>query len=179
MHHPKVLDDMTKVEAILENLYVFPYKNKHIFLSEYQQMIHGDIPMFVTSLDSKILRDGEGRECGPSFAYSAIERIMRTKRHLHEEASLQESLIRNAFHMPVRQRQAISSSINEWPLMIGHYLVDQAILSHDGSTVSWICTKQSGESENDENAVGVPSPDLYDGCGEPPFSGKLVTSFWR
>lgn len=165
MHHPKVLDDMTKIEAILENLYVFPYKNKHIFLSEYQQMIHGDIPMFATSLDSKILRDGEGRECGPSFAYSAIERIMRTKRHLHEEASLQESLIRNAFHMPVHQRQAISSSINEWPLMIGHYLVDQAILSDDGSTVSWICTKQSGESENDANAVGVPSPDLYDGCG--------------
>lgn len=165
MHHPKVLDDMTKVEAILENLYVFPYKNKHIFLSEYQQMIHGDIPMFVTSLDSRILRDGEGGECGPSFAHSAIERIMRTKRHLCEEAGLQESLIRNAFHMPVRHRTAAPSSVNEWPLIIGHYLVDQAVPSDDGSTVSWICAKQSGEFENDANAVGVPSPDLYDGCG--------------
>ena len=36
--------DMLDVEAILENLYVYPFRDKRIFASEYRQMLAGGHP---------------------------------------------------------------------------------------------------------------------------------------
>ena len=92
---------MTKVEAVLENLYVFPYHNKAIFLSEYRQMMEGDIPMFTARLNSRDMQEPGGGTIGPVFERSVTERILDTYAHLEREAEFQRQLIRNALRLSV------------------------------------------------------------------------------
>ena len=60
IHHPVGVKDMLDVEAILENLYVYPFRDKRIFASEYRQMLAGDIPMFTAQLTGHDLHAPDG-----------------------------------------------------------------------------------------------------------------------
>lgn len=46
MQHPEMLMDMLDREKALENMWAFPYTDKHLIQAEAADMMHNDIPVF-------------------------------------------------------------------------------------------------------------------------------------
>ncbi|WP_181160739.1 type 2 lanthipeptide synthetase LanM [Bifidobacterium sp. UTCIF-39] len=187
IHHPSALTDMTKVEAVLENLYVFPYHNKAIFLSEYRQMMEGDIPMFTARLNSRDMQEPGGGTIGPVFERSVAERILDTYAHLEREAEFQRQLIRNALRLSVNDPLPVSpmakfdgdsdldvddaeTVITAYPAAAARYLHDQAVYDDTHKTVSWVAAQrvldpnQADDVEPDFLAA-PPVDEVYLGTG--------------
>lgn len=187
IHHPSALTDITKVEAVLENLYVFPYRNKAIFLSEYRQMMDGDIPMFTAQLNSHDMQEPGGGTIGPVFEHSVAERILDTYTHLERESEFQRQLIRNALRLPTNDPLPISpvseatgdsslgaedieTVIATYPLSAARYLHDQAVFDDKHSTVSWTAAQRILDPNQTDDAEPnfLPAPpvdEVYLGTG--------------
>ena len=133
IHHPSALKDMLDVEAILENLYVYPFRDKRIFASEYRQMLAGDIPMFTAQLTGHDLHAPDGTTIDGVCERSVRERVLDTIGHLDEQAALQSRIIRNALRMEPGMEDAhptasVSSDTDaeHYPIELGTRIADTA-----------------------------------------------------
>lgn len=150
IHHPSALKDMLDVEAILENLYVYPFRDKRIFASEYRQMLAGDIPMFTAQLTGHDLHAPDGTTIDGVCERSVRERVLDTIGHLDEQAALQSRIIRNALRMEPGMEDAhptasVSSDTDaeHYPIELGTRIADTAILQETDGTVSWLTANRS------------------------------------
>jgi type 2 lantibiotic biosynthesis protein LanM len=178
IHHPAALDDMKRIDAILENLYVFPYTNKGIFLSEYRQLIGGDVPMFQASLNSLSITDPDGTTITPVFKQTIADRIMHTADHLADEARFQRRIICNALHLHYvcnGPANTESFSLERYPQAVMDSLIHESVLGDDGS-ISWVTALRTDlQSSDDATAsssqqyvdftVTTPPTELYQGIG--------------
>lgn len=51
-NHPNYLKDCVYLERLLENLMIYPYKDKRIMIKEIEDMFRGDIPIFFSEIHS-------------------------------------------------------------------------------------------------------------------------------
>ncbi|AEM74624.1 type 2 lanthipeptide synthetase LanM family protein [Caldicellulosiruptor acetigenus] len=73
--HPAYLSDAVKFERLYLNMWASPYKNKRIVLSEINDMLNDDIPIFYGLTDSKILIDSFGKQIEDCYDKSSIEEV--------------------------------------------------------------------------------------------------------
>lgn len=186
IHHPSALKDMLDVEAILENLYVYPFRDKRIFASEYRQMLAGDIPMFTAQLTGHDLHAPDGTTIDGVCERSVRERVLDTIGHLDEQAALQSRIIRNALRMEPGMEDAhptasVSSDTDaeHYPIELGTRIADTAILQETDGTVSWLTANRSDTMAADKTVderyePGAPTSGLYDGmAGTGMFAAEL------
>lgn len=176
IRHPSTLTDMRKVESILENLYAFPFSDKHLCVSEYHQLLNGDIPLFTTALDSCVALDCEGHSVGKAFAQSPKDRILQHLDDMSSQVDLQRRIICNALHMPVPRSRKISmrnpdkdsDALLRFVESVADGLIRDSVVDESSGTVSWVaCRAMSLSNAQDAHRPSclpsVPSKDLYEG----------------
>ena len=167
MRHPSALHDFLDAEKILENLYVFPYENKKIFVSEYEQLSRGDVPMFTAEVNSLDMIDVDGNIISNVFEKTALEKILERKENIQVEASLQEKILRTTLGDDGTQEPAWSERIisNQGSFSQGFadFLLDNAIVKDSSNTVSWLTSTSEKSNQGRSVSVTIPDKDLYQG----------------
>lgn len=146
MHHPSVLHDMRDVEAILENLYVFPFINKDIYLSEYDQLLSGNIPIFRSSTSSRSLTDPDGRIIGNACEQTPKKIILSKRMRIRQLAVLQSRIIRNALGMcSTRTPIPTPSDWNDrdYAYAVAEEIMKESVTDDRSGTVAWISSKRT------------------------------------
>ncbi|WIL44846.1 type 2 lanthipeptide synthetase LanM family protein (plasmid) [Bacillus bombysepticus] len=84
--HPNYTKEMFYREKLFENIWAYPHMDKRVILSEYNDLLNGDIPIFYSKVDSIDLEDSRGKIIGDFFRHSGLElSINRIKNFdLHE-----------------------------------------------------------------------------------------------
>ena len=161
MHHPAVLTDMRDVEAILENLYVFPFVKKQIFISEYNQLLAGDIPLFTTQVSSSSVIGADGTVIENACQQSAIDIIRTRHAHIRDEAKLQRRVIRNALGMS-SSRKPLRIPKNwhdtDYAHAVAEELMSEAVMDDSTGTVAWL---SSNRTDTQQSSLNVGSNELY------------------
>lgn len=176
-NHPSVLRDMRNVESVLENLYAYPYRDRRICLSEYDQLLNGDIPMFTAESDSRSMTGCDGTVIADAFDRSIRQLVLERKRNLMKEVPLERRILRNALggfdaKNPVSYtlcgddtsvRCDRASYMNMVERFV-HAMTDDAYVG-DG-TISWMVARRDEEQGDEERySPGMPDKDLYMGQG--------------
>lgn len=174
-HHPSVLSNMLDVEAVLENLYVYPFRDKRIFASEYRQMLAGDVPMFTMGLTERDLHAPDGSTIDGICDRSIRERVLDTVDHIDEQAALQVRIIYNALQMAPDSNALYPGNdvpsdfdIGRYPYDFGGKLIHGAELGEPDGTISWFTANASDimladKTVDEQYTPGLPSSGLYDG----------------
>lgn len=162
IYHPAVLSDMRDVEAILENLYVFPFTNKRIFISEYDQLLAGDIPLFTTRVSSTEVIGADGTVIENACRQSAMDIIRIRHEHISDEARLQRRVIRNALGMP-SSRNPLSIP-KDWrdtgyARAVAEELMSEAVMDDATGTVAWLSSDRTDSSQ--QSGLKIGSNELY------------------
>lgn len=170
IRHPHELDDMHKVESILDHLHEYPFADKRLSDSEYRQMLGGDIPMFTAWIDGCAVYDPDGNPVADALPRSPKECVLDRFDDLSSQANLQRSIIRNSLHMPVPEARMAppyrfnGNAVDEYASMVVDDLMHRAVTDTDTDTISWIaCRRVEGHDQEVEYTPSTPAKDLYDG----------------
>ncbi|USR79843.1 type 2 lanthipeptide synthetase LanM [Arcanobacterium pinnipediorum] len=69
--HPSCMQDRRESDKIFENLFAMPGISPEIYLAEYYDMSHGDVPYFTTPINSTDIIDSLGNRIDNAFEESA------------------------------------------------------------------------------------------------------------
>lgn len=94
--HPSCMQDRRECDKIFENLFAMPDISPEIYLAEYYDMSHGDVPYFTTPINSTDIVDSLGNHIGSVFEESAESVVIRHLRTGIDPSSIdaQNTLIR-------------------------------------------------------------------------------------
>lgn len=76
-YHPDYTRDYYYLEQVLENIWALQVTDKRLIISEYNDLMRGDIPIFFTKTSSISLFDSEGNEFRDIFKESGINRVRK------------------------------------------------------------------------------------------------------
>lgn len=162
IYHPAVLSDMRDIEAILENLYVFPFTNKRIFISEYNQLLNGDIPLFTTQVSSTAVIGADGTVIEGACRQSAIDVIRTRHEHIRDEAGLQRRVIRNALGMPSSRKPLPMPKDwqdTDYACAVAEELMAEAVTDDATETIAWLSSDRTDSPQ--QSGLNVGSNELY------------------
>lgn len=175
-NHPSVLQDMRGVESVLENLYAYPYRDKRVCLSEYDQLLNGDIPMFTTESDSRSMTGCDGTVITDVFDRSIRQLVLERKQNLAVEAPLERRILRNALscfdakdsvaHMLYEGDAPVRRDCDSYTSTVERFvraMTDDAYVGDN--TISWMVARRDEDHEKEEFTPGIPDKDLYMGQG--------------
>lgn len=163
IRHPNELDDMRHVESILQNMYVFPFADKALCRSEYEQMLEGDVPMFVGRVGSCEILDPDGKRVSDSLKYAPATAILDTLEHLDEQAELQRALLRNALHRSDLDGSCVPADMlttAQYPAAIAGALAEHGVVDQESGTVSWLTMPRLASLRDDLPYSGSASPQV-------------------
>lgn len=91
-NHPNYNREMKYRERLFMNIWAYPYKDKRLILSEFEDLLFNDVPIFESFIDSKCLIDSRGKRYENYFNKSgleiAIEKLNKLNNIVIEEQEL-------------------------------------------------------------------------------------------
>lgn len=183
LHHPDYMRDALLREQMLQNIWSFPYVNKEVINSEYQDLLNNDIPIFYSYTDSLDLIDSRGKIYKNYFEKSGFEKVMGNISKLcKEEINKQISVIyvstgeyesryekyhkhtvnlKNSNRIDTKTNISNDFFINE-AIKIGDYILQNAIFGPEtkNKSVSWLTVNVDPINKW---SIGPIGGDFYDG----------------
>lgn len=175
--HPDVLRDAVDRDRLFDRLWLVAESSPAVVpavASEREDLLRGDIPIFVTRPSSRDMYDSRGRRLADYFDEPVIEQVRRHVEHLSEDDLekqcwfIQASLATLASperyappptrRLPAAVEPATPDRLIDAAQAIGDRL--EALALHGERDVSWIGLSMTGSDRWSLNALGV---DLYDG----------------
>lgn len=85
MDHPHYLNDMVKIEKLLENNWAYSYNDKRLVKYEIMNMLHLEIPIFYTNTSKTYLKTSNGDYINNYFEKDALSKVISTISNLTKE----------------------------------------------------------------------------------------------
>lgn len=76
MQHPEMLMDMLDREKAIENMWAFPYTDKHLNQAEVIDMMRNDIPIFFSKTDQTSIITSDNNEIGNFYLTSSFDYLI-------------------------------------------------------------------------------------------------------
>lgn len=93
-NHPNYNKEMKYRERLFMNMWAYPYNDKRPIISEVNDLLFNDIPIFESYIKSKDLWDSSGKKYSNYFKKSGFQRAIERIESLDEsEVKLQESIL--------------------------------------------------------------------------------------
>ncbi|MDR0614385.1 MAG: type 2 lantipeptide synthetase LanM [Lactobacillales bacterium] len=84
-NHPNYTQEMFYLEKLFENIWAYPHSDKRVVMSEIQDLLVGDVPIFYSYVDSTNLEDSLGRVIENFYSNFGIERARKRIANLNEK----------------------------------------------------------------------------------------------
>jgi len=95
--HPNYTGDMIKLERMFDRLWSYPYSQKSVASSEFEELLDDDIPMFYCNTSGKDIMTGRGSILSNFYQISSFNEVVDKVRHLsNDEIYLQTLLINDS-----------------------------------------------------------------------------------
>ncbi len=176
LYHPDCMRDYYYLEQALENLWVLPIQQKKLILTEYKDMLRGDIPIYFTKTNSLSVFDSEMNEFTNVLHKTGLEQVKHKIQSLSDEdikrqitiirvktetvPDDQNKPIRIFPHKITNNKESIRQKFLEEAIKIGEQLACNAIICEESKTMSWLTIK---DDEHSFWNVGPVSGELYEG----------------
>lgn len=175
--HPGALCDALEREKIFENMWHFSVSNKMVHLSEVQDMLVGDIPIFYANTTELDVTDSTGKKIINFFNKTGYDKLVEDTKNLNSSVkernmSVIRLLTKKYNPLEAAYKDDISVEVicnknyecqnNRFLLKakeIGDYLIDIACISKDKKMALYECIVSTNDSWN----AGISGASLYDG----------------
>lgn len=161
--HPSCMKDMVEREKVLENLWAVSYYNLQIVKHEVQELIQGDVPLFISNIHEKNLYTTDGIKIENALMETTYECVCRDILDLSEQKISEHVAIAKISlgyfedYIPIKQEwkpihdkgsnilknSCIQQLAIEKSKEIAEHIIEQGIYGEDQSTVSFIEPKYS------------------------------------
>lgn len=174
--HPDYLRNAIDREKLLDNLWSYPFPDKHVISHEVKDMLDGDIPIFFTMPQSRDLIDSNGRLIRNFFEKSSYDIVVERLRTLTiSEIEKQLSWVKVSLgdyqfsnskktksydYIPFSEMN--SQILVKEACKIGDDLLDQAVYSKDNQTITWLDVIID---RSNLYSIDCLPTDFYDGLG--------------
>ncbi len=172
--HPTCMQNALNTDRILENLYVWPGIKPEAFLSEYEDLLYGDIPYFSASISDMCLKNSYDKVIYDKFFISSsIDKVYSNiDNQTNDILDVQKTIIRIKMGDKVRLVDRDESVINitssdfeisnesiiKEIMNVADSVMDSAVIDLEDESISWLAL--------DEDREFAPIPvhgDLYSG----------------
>ncbi|ADL50645.1 type 2 lanthipeptide synthetase LanM family protein [Clostridium cellulovorans] len=92
MDHPHYLNDMARIEKLLENNWAYLYSDKRLVKYEIMDMLHLEIPIFYTSTSKTYLKTSNGAYISDYFKEDVLSKVINTISNLTKEIAEKEQM---------------------------------------------------------------------------------------
>lgn len=177
MQHPEMLMDMLDREKAIENMWAFPYTDKHLIQAEAADMMHNDIPVFFSRTDRPSIITSSNEEISGFYTISSFEYFIKSINNLSEtEINKQISIIHLHYggfsEYRKQENESLTQSINsikDLPYMTTDFVHEAELIAEEimrraftGEMTSWIIPY---ETELDVWSLIPIREDFYNGIG--------------
>ncbi|NPC93161.1 type 2 lantipeptide synthetase LanM [Bacillus sp. WMMC1349] len=176
--HPEFLTDMLDREKALENMWGYPFEDKHLILSEVKDMLNNDIPIFFNNTCSTDLIDSENNRISKFFTSTSFDYFKKYIQNIDEqEIKKQISIIYMFFgdftdykkniinekmyktNLKIKYIQPLNLDYLSEAKNIGDEIINRAVIKED---ISWIVPYNI--SDNNWSLIPI-RQDFYGGLG--------------
>lgn len=168
-YHPECLKDIREREKTLENLFSYNFNNKEICVSEYYQLLLGDVPIFYNKINSKDLFS-EDKYINNVYSSPIIDLVIENIDKL-EEKNIKKQLLYIDFSFNTYKKYEIKDNVVRENSDISYDFLDSLLINtyneleesmymcEKSKTVNWldITTRDFGD-----NITGL-EDNMYDG----------------
>ena len=192
-YHPDMLRNPVHRRVLFHRLGLAAERiPKSVVRAEYEDMLDGDVPYFTMNADDTTVFDSNGRPLCRLPVAAPLETVkVKISRFGAEDVILQTNMIRTSFLVktgalrventpvrlvgkPLRNAENIGRILEEFPILLGEYLISTAVTDRSSRPVSrtWISASLSGPEQNLWSVApigidlfnGLPGVALFLGC---------------
>ncbi|WP_067139627.1 type 2 lanthipeptide synthetase LanM [Oceanivirga salmonicida] len=152
--HPTCMENALNIDKILENLYAWPGINSEVFLSEYEDLLCGDIPYFSTSISKIYLKNSKDRVIVNNFfSSSSINKVyFNIDNQTNEMINIQKTIIKTKMGDYIRLKDTNEKFNNttfsnfkinkeciiEEIMNIANSIISTATVDLEDESISWL-----------------------------------------
>lgn len=177
-YHPDYMRNSLDRESVLENIWSQPFLHKEVIISEYEDLMDNDIPIFFNYTNSCDLIDSKGNVYKNFFKETGFNKMKQNLLKMNSdeiEKQVSVILVSTGNYKPKHQSSistiklkdssnTVTPAINDMFITkaeeIGELILESAIKSEDNKTISWLTV--NADPIQTWKIERIPG-DLYDG----------------